>query len=201
MRIRGCRRLSDEGGFISAGAAIGIALIALIVYIVAAGFSGATDQFGSVPVPSKSSVELPKGTVDVYYAEGVDPDSGIALVVPADLKYTVTDPEGNFVQVDTRGGEDAKDTDNGLAMLVGELDAPAEGTYTVESDSTDAQQRITPALTFGEGPFAAMKDRLDDVISSLKGPIGILVLLVIVMLIFIPRYRRAQQKQNYKNLP
>ncbi len=46
-----------------------------------------------------------------------------------------------------------------------------------------------------------MKDRLDDVIDSLKGPIGILVLLAIVMLIFIPRYRRAQQKQIYKNQP
>ncbi len=201
MRGTGRGRLNDEGGFISASLAIGIALVALIIYIVSAGFSGATDQFGSVPVPGKSTIELPKGTIDIYYAEGTDPDAGIDLVVPSDLKYTVFDPPNTYVHVEIRGGEGSKETDNGLATVIGEMKTPFEGTYTIESESNDAQQRITPALTFGEGKFDAIKDRLDDVIDTLKGPVGILALLVIVILIFIPRYRRARQKRVYKDMP
>lgn len=201
--MRGTSRagLSDEGGFISASAAIGIALVALIIYIVAAGFSGATDQFGSVPVPGKSSIELPKGTIDIYYAEGADPDAGIDLVAPTDLKYTVLHPPNTYIDVTVRGGEGSKETDDGLATVVGEIKTPVEGTYTIDAESDDAQQRITPALTFGEGKFDAIGDRLDDVIDTLKGPVGILALLVIAILIFIPRFRGARRRQSYKDVP
>ena len=84
---------------------------------------------------------------------------------------------------------------------IGEIKTPFEGTYTIEAESDDAQQRITPALTFGEGKFDAIGDRLDDVIDTLKGPVGILALLAIAILIFIPRYRRARRRQSYKDVP
>ena len=201
MMREGRGRLASEGGFISVGAAIALALLALVIYIVAAGFGGDTAQFGSSSIPGSATVELPEGSVDVYYAEGVSPDSDVPVIVPADLEYTVSDPDGNFVQVDTRGGEEAKETDGGKALLIGELQAPAEGPYTVESESDDVQQRITPALTFGEGSFAAMGARAESVLDTLKGPVGILVLLAIVILIFIPRYRRAKKRQTYKDMP
>ena len=199
MRGTGRARLTDERGFISASLAIGIALVALTIYIVSAGFSGATDQFGSVPVPGDTSIELPKGTIDIYYSEGTDPDAGIDLVVPSDLKFRVVHPPNTYVDVTVRGGEGTKETDNGLATVVGEMKTPFEGNYTIQAESDDAQQRITPSLTFGEGKFDAIGDRLDEVIDTLKGPVGILALLVIVILIFIPRYQRAKRKRSYKD--
>jgi hypothetical protein len=195
------RRLGAEDGFIGVWGAVGLALLAVLIYVVAAGFNNDTNQFGSVAVPGKGTVELPDGDVDVYYAEGADPSSGVAVVAPDDLEVDVTDADDSFVEVQTRGGTEAKDTDDGQAILVGEIDVPGEGTYNVETKSDEARQRITPEVTFGEGAFAAMKDRLDSVIDALKGPLGILVLLGIVILIFIPRYRRAKQRQAYKNLP
>jgi len=195
------RRFGEESGFVSAGTAVGLALLALVVYIVAAGFSSDTDQFGSVAVPGKGVVELPDGDIDVYYAEGADPSAGVELIVPDDLDFNVADADDLHVEVQSRGGTEVKDTDHGQAILIGQVDVPAEGPYSVESESDDAQQRITPELTFGEGPFAAMKDRLDSVIDALIGPLGVLVLLALVILIFIPRYRRAKKRQTYKDMP
>ena len=150
--------LRGEAGLIGAGTVIWLALLGLVIYICAAAFGADTAQFGSVPVPGQGTVELREGAIDVYYAEGVDPDAGIPLVVPTDLNYVVRDPQGDVVPDDSQGDE-SKSTDDGLARRIGELQVPEDGTYTVEAESSDAQQRITPELTFGEDPFAALKHR------------------------------------------
>ena len=190
--------LQGEAGLIGAGTVIWLALLGLVIYICAAAFGADTAQFGSVPVPGQGTVELREGAIDVYYAEGVDPDAGIPLVVPTDLNYVVRDPQGDVVP-DASEGDESKSTDDGLAMRIGELQAPEDGTYTVEAESSDAQQRITPELTFGEDPFAALKHRFSDVVDEFKGPLGILVLLALLILIFIPRYRRAKLRSSYKD--
>ena len=201
MNRRDRSRLGDESGFIGAGTAVALAVVAVAVYIVLAAFNSNTAEYGSVSIPGQGTVELPEGGVDVYYAEGVDPSSDIPLIVPADLDYTVSDPDDLSVRIDTRGGQDAEETDGGKALLIGELQAPVEGTYTVRSKSNDVQQRITPALTFGAGPFAAMGKRAESVLNTLLGPIGVLVLLVIVILIFVRRYGDAKQRHRYKDRP
>ena len=190
--------LRGEAGLIGAGTVIWLALLGLIIYICAAAFGAGSAQFGSVGVPGQGTVELREGRVDIYYAEGVDPDAGIPLVVPSDLNYVVRDPQGNVVP-DASAGDESKSTDDGLARRIGELEAPEDGTYTVEAESSDAQQRITPELTFGEDPFVALKHRFSDVVDAFKGPLGILVLLALLILIFIPRYRRAKLRSSYQD--
>lgn len=151
-----------------------------------------------MPIPGKAEVELPKGDVDIYYSEGVSPDAGIALITPDDLEYSILDRGGVSVQVDSRGAE-AKSTGDGLTRLIGAVQIPEAGVYTVETDSREAQQRITPKLTFGQGPFASVKDRFDGVVDAFKGPLGILVLLGLVILALIPRYRRARLRSSYRD--
>ncbi len=190
--------MGGESGLISAGAVIGIGIALLFGYLLLAAFNGDTAQFGKVPIPGRATVELPKGAVDIYYAEGVDPDSGVPLITPDDLEYTVFDGNEVSVPVDARG-EDQVSTGDGLARLIGEVQTPYEGTYTIETDSSDTQQRITPAVTFGQGPSAAVKDRFDEVVDALKGPLGILVLLGLLILVFVPRYRRAKLHSSYRD--
>ncbi len=83
VRSTGRARLNDEGGFISARAAIGIALIALVIYIVAAGLqrghgsvrvgSGAREVDGRAAEGRLSTSTTPRGPI---------PNSGIALGRP-----------------------------------------------------------------------------------------------------------------------
>ena len=196
--IRGFReRIGAEEGTISASTVILIAVAAFVVYLLLAAFQGDTAQFGSVAVPGKAAVELPKGDVDVYYAEKVDPDAGVPLITPDDLNYTVTGPGGEGIPVNSRG-DDAKSTGDGMTRLIGQIKAPEDGNYTVTTDSTQAGQRISPELTFGQGPFAAVGQRFSDVVDALRGPVGIIVLAVLVLLFLLPRWKLARRRQSYK---
>ena len=94
MRAGIRERVRVEEGAISVSALIGIALVLFVGYLLLAAFEGDSAQFGSVPVPGKEQVELPKGDVDVYYSEKVDPEAGVPLITPDDLQYTVTGPDG-----------------------------------------------------------------------------------------------------------
>lgn len=191
-------RIEGERGAISAGAVVVIGLLGLLAYLLLAAFEGDTAQFGAVVVPGKQEVELPKGDIDIYYAERVDPDAGVALVVPDDLQYSVTAPDGGNVTIQSRG-EEAKSTGDGMTQLVGSLRAPVDGLYTVTSESSQAGQRIAPELTFGQGPFAAIGQRFGDVVDALRGPLGIAVLAVLVVLFLLPRWRLARRRQAYKD--
>lgn len=191
-------RMRDERGLISAGALILIGVLLFLGYLLMAAFEGDSAQFGSVPIPGKEQVELPKGDVDIYYSEKVDPDAGVPLIVPDDLQYTVTGAGGQNVEVVSRGDE-AKSTGDGMTTLIGAIDLPEKGSYTVTADSTQAAQRIEPALTFGQGPFAAIGHRAKDVLDSLKGPLGIVLAIVIVLLFFWPRFQSARRRAAYRD--
>jgi len=191
-------RLRGEGGAISAGALIAIALALLVGYLLLAAFEGDTAQFGKVSVPGKGQVELPEGDVDIYYSEGVNPDEGIPLITPDDLRYRVTGPAGQVISTNSRGA-DAKSTGDGMTRLIGAMKAPVEGFYTVETESTLAGQRITPAVTCGQGPLAAVGQRFDEVVDALRGPLGIVVLVVLVILFLLPRWRLARRRASYQD--
>jgi hypothetical protein len=192
-------RIGGERGAIGAGTVVLLGVLGLIVYLLLAVFEGDTAQFGAVSVPSKGQVvELPKGDIDVYYAEKVDPDAGVPLVVPDDLKYVVVGSDGQNVAIRSRGDE-AKSTGDGMTRLIGSLRTPAEGRYAVTSTSSQAGQRVSPKLTFGQGPFAAIGQRFKDVVDALRGPLGIVVLAVLVFLFMLPRWRVARRRQAYKD--
>ena len=191
-------RMRDERGLISAGALIGIGILLFIAYLLLAAFEGDSAQFGSVSVPGKAQVELPKGDVDIYYSEKVDPDAGVPLITPDDLQYTVTAPDGVSVEVNSRGDE-AKSTGDGMARLIGAMTTPVEGSYTITTESSQTAQRISPAVTFGQGPFAAIGHRAEDVFDELKGPLGIVLVAVLVVLFFWPRIRAARKRASYRD--
>lgn len=190
-------RVRGEAGAISAGTLILIGLGLFLGYLLLAAFEGDTAQFGKVPVPGKGQVELSEGDIDVYYAESVDPDQGIPLVAPDDLQYRVTGPDGQVIDVTSRGA-DAKSTGDGLTRLIGALSAPANGSYTVTAESDEAAQRIAPALTFGQGPFAAVGQRFSDVVDTLRGPVGIVIVVVLLILFLLPRWRLARRRHAYR---
>jgi hypothetical protein len=197
MRAGIRERVRLEEGAISVSALIGIALVLFVGYLLLAAFEGDSAQFGSVAVPGREQVELPKGDVDIYYSEKVDPDAGVPLITPDDLQYTVTGPDGQGVTVSSRG-DDAESTGDGMTRLIGSLQAPEDGLYTVTTESSQAAQRIAPAVTFGQGPFAAVGQRFGDVVDALRGPLGIVVLVVLVILFLLPRWRLARRRASYQ---
>jgi hypothetical protein len=197
MRAGIRERVRVEEGAISVSALSGIALVLFVGYLLLAAFEGDSAQFGSVAVPGREQVELPEGDVDIYYSEKVDPDAGVPLITPDDLQYTVTDPDGQGVTVNSRG-DDAESTGDGMTRLIGSLQAPEDGLYTVTTESSQAAQRIAPAVTFGQGPFAAVGQRFGDVVDALRGPLGIVVLVVLVILFLLPRWRLARRRASYQ---
>jgi hypothetical protein len=191
-------RARGQEGMIGAGALILIGLALLLGYLLLAAFEGDSAQFGSVGVPGEGRVELPEGDVDVYYAEGADPDAGVELITPPDLRVTVTGPGGQDVPVTARGAE-PESTDGGMARLIGSLRASEDGFYEVGTESSQATQRIGPEVTFGQGPFAAVEHRFSGVVDVLRGPVGIALLVVLVILYMLPRVRGAQRRAAYKD--
>jgi hypothetical protein len=193
MRMRRLATLrSSESGVISVGTVIALAIAALAIYLLLGATEGDSDHFGSVTVPTggKVAVELESGETNIYYAEGPQPAGAPAFVPPTDLTYTVFDPEGAPVRVDSRG-EDTQETDNGVTRLIGAFSAPEDGIYQVEAEAPSIGQRPMPELTFGQSPFEAIKARFGDVVDQLKGPTGILVLVALGLLALYPMAKRA----------
>jgi hypothetical protein len=186
---------ASESGVISAGAVITVALGILFLYLLLAAFKGDPAYYGSVPIPSKGApIELDSGEISVSYAENI-PASGVPLNAPSDLSYTVKAADGTEVQVDSRGGE-PEDSKVGTSRIIGSASIPADGTYFVDADSTDVAGRVSPSIAFGQSPIGAVKERLNDVIDKLKGPVGIGVLVVLAILFLIPYFERAQVRRN-----
>ncbi len=168
-------RGGSESGVISVSAVIGIALLALVVYLLLAALNGDSDYYGSVPVPSdEAPVELPKGEVDIFLAVAGDPEKLSDITVPEDLTLAIAPVGGEEIRTDDRNG-DTEETDDGVTKAIGAVSGPEEGTYLV-TVSTDA---ASPALsiTFGLSPVGAVKERFDGVVDWLNGPRGIAVLI------------------------
>lgn len=184
-------RNPSESGLISVSAVLGIAFVALIVYLLLGALNGDSDHYGRVAIPSQSvAVELPSGETDLYLAVKGNPDRLGNLVVPADFKFSVTDMAGDAVRVDGRNGETEK-TDNGVSKLIAAVLAPAEGTYLVSASSDSTGQLPAAQLTFGLSPLGAVAERFEDVIDALKGPAGVVILIALGALLVAPRLERA----------
>ncbi len=189
------RGRNSESGLISVSAVLGIAFLALIVYLLLAALDADTDYYGSVAIPSENvAIELPKGETDLYISEKGDPDKLGDLDVPADLTFTFTPPDGGDpVRVDDREA-DTEDTDGGVTKEIAALQVPQEGTYLVSVSSNSAGTLSQPRLTFGLSPLGAVTHRFEDVVDELKGPTGIIVLIALGALMLAPRISRAMER-------
>lgn len=185
-------RGDPESGLISVSAVLGIAFVALIVYLLVAALDADTDHYGSVPIPSENvPIELPKGETDLHLAVTGDPDALGDLDVPVDLAFTLT-PQGggDAVRVDDREG-DTEETDDGVTREIAALQVPEEGTYLVSVSTDAASRHPAPALTFGLSPLGAVEHRFNELVDDLNGPAGIVVLVALGALMLAPRVMRA----------
>lgn len=195
MRSRLAQPAGSESGLISVSAVIGIAFLALLVYLLLAALDADTDYYGSVAIPSENvPIELPKGETDLYVSEKGDPDKLGDLDVPADLTFTFTPQDGGDpVRVDDREA-DTEETDDGVTKEIGALQVPQEGTYLVSVSSGAAGTLSQPSLTFGLSPLGAVTHRFEDIVDELNGPTGIVVLIALGALMLAPRFSRAMQR-------
>ncbi len=187
----------SESGLVSVSAVLGVAFVALIVYLLLGALNGDSDHFGEVPIPSQNvAIELPEGETDLYYAVKGDPDRLADVAVPADLKFSVVPEQGDAVRVDDRDG-DVEKTDDGVSKLIAAVIAPQGGTYLVSAaGATTAVAGRSPSaeLTLGLSPLGAVVDRFEDVVDELDGPTGIVVLVALGMLLVAPRAERALRR-------
>lgn len=187
------RLSTSESGLVSAGAAIGIGLALLLGYLLLAAAQPESDSYGAVAAPGAAYVELPKGQVNVHYAAPAEEGAAEALAIPADLTYFVTDPNGDGVRVDLRN-DDVESDDQGSSRLIGSIDLPEDGLYTVSVLSSAALAQSGAAqLTFGQGTLGAFADRFDSVVDTLSGPAGVLAALALLALMLLPRLQRARR--------
>lgn len=184
-------RNHSESGLISVSAVLGIAFVALIVYLLLGALNGDSDHYGRVPIPSQNvAIELPKGEIDLYLAVQGDPDRLGDLAVPADFQFSVASTQGDAVRIDGRNG-DTETTDDGVSKLIAAVLVPQEGTYLVSASADGSGQLPAAELTFGLSPLGAVVERFKDVVDKLNGPTGIIVLIALGALLLAPRVGRA----------
>jgi hypothetical protein len=186
MRTRLRANLRSESGAVSLGTIFGLAIAAVVVYVLLGAAKADTAHFGVVPLPGTDSLTFTKGEAQVFYSTASG--TGTSFVLPTDLTFQVTDSAGTALESEKREGS-FEDTDSGETELVGAVQIPDDGTYTVTTSGVPDQAAAEPELTFGQSPFGAIKDRANNVIDELKGPAGIALLVILVLLY---AYTKAQ---------
>ena len=144
-------------------------------------------EHGSLTLPPGGTVELPEGTVKVFYDEGGEVQTGAKLsapvrfqVVPAAGGPPLTDQTGpaQATGVETQRSEDVISRGS-----VAELDVPADGAYVVTGTTGAATPGV---IKFGTDPFSAVIDRW-----RLLG--GLLAAALVLAFIPAPRTRQSGQ--------
>jgi hypothetical protein len=193
------RTTRDESGLISVGTAVFLLLAAAAVYILLAVVDSDTDHFGAVPVPGAAGVDLSEGEVQIYYSQGTSPQ--VPFQQPSNLGYSIRGNAGVPLQPDARG-DDPEEKDGVTTQLVGAVSVPEDGIYDVKVTGSAAPGAVKPELTFGQAPGDAIVSRAKDLVDRLTGPLGLLVLAILLVLYAIPQVqRRNRQKRldSYEN--
>lgn len=183
-------KLRSESGATSPGTLIGFGIAAFVVYLLLGATQADSARYGSAPVPSKSSVELKAGDVQVYYRQNTS--TGSPFTQPDNLSFGVADGQGNPLKTTVRGA-DPKESDGETSELIGSVSVPDDGVYSVIAGGAPVSGTVSPEVTFGESPFGAIKDRFKDSVDSLKGSTGVLVAVVVIMILLYPRIRQAMK--------
>jgi hypothetical protein len=164
-------------------------VLAAAVVALATVFSDHDDDYGTVTLPAGGLVELPSGTVKVFYQEGNLPQNPIAdLAAPVRFEVTPAGggaPLAKTPTADTGNAElqTQRSADIGSPGSVADIEVPAEGTYSVTGSAGRPGQPAGAArLTFGTDPLGAVARRW-------KLLAGLLVAAFLVALVPIPRRR------------
>jgi hypothetical protein len=142
-------------------------------------------DYGSLTLPPGGTVELPEGTVKVFYEEGGEAVAGARLSAP--LRFQVVPAGGGpplteqATNTQATGAQTQRSEDVISRGSVAKLDVPAEGDYVV-TGSTGA---ASPGeISFGTDPFTAVLRKWRLLGALLAGAL-------IVTLLPLPRPRRS----------
>jgi hypothetical protein len=148
--------LSLVGTFVAAFVLVMVGLI---------GGASDTDRYGRVPIPGRGTLELPAGTVSVFYE--VPGNSKVSA--PPGLGYSVT-PSGGGPPLETRPGGGGERVTEGGTTRVGysKVEVEAAGSYAVAS-SLQGGASPGAALAFGDSLGGEILDQLKKALWGLAG--------------------------------
>ncbi len=159
-------------------------VVAASAVAIATLFSNHDADYGTVALPDGGVVELPSGTVKVFYKEGGE-GRGPTARLETPLRFEVTPVGGGppLEETPTAGsGSDELQTQRsstvGSPGSVADIEVPTTGPYLVAGSS--GQPAGTSTLSFGTDPLAA-------VIGRWKLLAGLLLAAVLVAMVPLPR--------------
>ena len=120
------------------------------------------DEYGSIPVPGSTELDLPAGTVRLTYQEskrsrneGTDGQVDIEFAAPGDLQVTIA-PAGGGQALEVTGPGfggmgSRKTTTFGLSLdEIGTAEVPQAGRYTVSAETaTTIADAVLPQVLIG----------------------------------------------------
>ena len=143
-------------------------IIPVVLLLTAAGIVLATalsdhsSDYGRVPLPQGGTVELPEGTVKIFYEEEGLPQGAVGFDTRIEFRVAPAGG-GEPLRAESTGRQGNEDVaversqDLGELGSVGELEVPAAGSYVVSGDS--GRPPGTSALSFGTDPFSAVVEK------------------------------------------
>jgi hypothetical protein len=159
-------------------------VIAAAVLVATTAAGDHESDYGALTLPPGGKVELPEGTVKIFYDEGGQSRGGRNLEAP--LRFQVVPAGGGepltseATSTSATGTGTQRSEDVISRGSVAKLDVPSEGVYVVTGGNGVAPGEIK----FGTDPFSAVLKRW-----RLIG--GLLIAAVIIALIPAPHTRRS----------
>jgi hypothetical protein len=165
---------------------VALLLVAAAAIALATALGDHSDDYGQVSVSQGGTVQLPKGTVNVFYRAPGQSASNSQLANPLSLQVV---PAGGGEPLressSTNGTSDVVLASNQDVSTLGssaDIDVPASGAYVVSASS--GQDLTGSSITFGTTTSQAFVDRW-KLLAALVGSALLLALLP------IPRRRKA----------
>jgi hypothetical protein len=163
-------------------------LLAALAVVLATAFTNHESDFGRVPLPPGGVVDLPKGTLKVYYehsGETVEPFTLLAGSLAFEVRPIAGGPplrEEATVHDDDGEVQVEKSQDLNALGAVAKLDVPADGKYVVSGTSGRPPGEVF--LDFGVDPFTAVARRW-------RLLAGLLAAAILIALIPVPQRRHG----------
>ncbi len=182
------RHESSEGGAVSVLAMLLIAVAGVCAYALVGVVAPDADRYGRVGIPSSTWIDLPSSETGIgVVASG---ESGGASALPEDIQIKVLDPRtGESLRVDARG--DATEISSGQArQQIASVNPPSSGLYRVVVSRDDSRALSQAQVSFGQSPTGAVSDRFSEAWDRMIGPIGLLLLALILLISVRPRFQR-----------
>jgi hypothetical protein len=180
------KRLAEERGAVSVTAVLLLAAAAALAYAILGATVTDSDTYGSAAIPSKTSVDLPGGEVELSIA--VPAGASLTPFPPPDLRISVGQPGQDPLRVDARGGEEVEE--DGYIIRPVAAVFPSQGAYEIDVTSNTAAA-VGGRLLIGEGTTGAIGTRFERIGELITGPFGILALILLVLALLLPSFQRA----------